>query len=267
MSFISASTAAERVAGRRSPTRRAACSGAARAAPANIWTDLDGARANIVEAARGPSPTPARIRRSSPRPPAVLGLAGSNVGTDAQQLEAILPFRRAQVETDALIALEGALGAGDGAMAMLGTGSVYLVRKRRRDARRSAAGASCSATRAAARASAATCSKRRCSPMTASARPRRCSRRCWRGFRNEPQDVVDFATSASPATSAASRRGSSSMPPRAMPVAQAIVGKAVADVEAVARRARPATADDPLCLLGGLAPLFAPRLAARYRRC
>ena len=45
----------------------------------------------------------------------VLGLAGANVGTYRQQLEAILPFSKSRVETDAEIALEGAVGSGDGA--------------------------------------------------------------------------------------------------------------------------------------------------------
>ena len=47
-------------------------------------------------------------------------------------------------------------------------------------------------------------------------------------------------------------------------VAQAIVGKAVADVEA-SLAALDLSRDDPLCLLGGLAPLYAPRLSARYQ--
>ncbi len=59
----------------------------------------------------------------------MLGLAGANVGTYKQQLEAILPFAKSRVETDAEIALEGAVGSGDGAMAILGTGTAYMARK------------------------------------------------------------------------------------------------------------------------------------------
>ncbi|TIS18424.1 MAG: N-acetylglucosamine kinase, partial [Mesorhizobium sp.] len=64
-----------------------------------------------------------------PETPAILGLAGANVGTYRQQLEAILPFSKSRVETDAEIALEGAVGSGDGAMAILGTGTAYMARK------------------------------------------------------------------------------------------------------------------------------------------
>src|SRR5690606_38060101 len=88
--------------------------GRARSGAANIRTDLTGARANIVEAARqaflAAGENPDRI----PRTPAVLGLAGANVGTYRQQLEAVLPFSASRVETDAEIALEGAVGSGDG---------------------------------------------------------------------------------------------------------------------------------------------------------
>ena len=49
--FISESTGAGAAAGRRWRTRRGGCSVAARAAPANIWTDPEGARASILAAA------------------------------------------------------------------------------------------------------------------------------------------------------------------------------------------------------------------------
>ncbi|TIP61323.1 MAG: N-acetylglucosamine kinase, partial [Mesorhizobium sp.] len=47
-------------------------------------------------------------------------------------------------------------------------------------------------------------------------------------------------------------------------VANWILDKAVADVEA-ALGVLDLGDDAPLCLLGGLAPLYAPRLSARYR--
>ena len=47
-------------------------------------------------------------------------------------------------------------------------------------------------------------------------------------------------------------------------VAERILDKAIADVEA-SLDVLDLGGDDPLCLLGGLAPLYAPRLSARYR--
>ncbi|TIW87468.1 MAG: N-acetylglucosamine kinase, partial [Mesorhizobium sp.] len=103
--------------------------GRAKSGAANIRTDLTGARANIIEAARQAFFAAGADPDLIPQTPAILGLAGANVGTYRQQLEAILPFSRSRVETDAEIALEGAVGSGDGAMAILGTGTAYMARK------------------------------------------------------------------------------------------------------------------------------------------
>src|SRR5690606_35102119 len=66
---------------------------------ANIHTNFDGARANILEATRqsflAASINPARMAETY----AVLGLAGANVGSHARRLEAALPFARSLVET------------------------------------------------------------------------------------------------------------------------------------------------------------------------
>jgi glucosamine kinase len=104
--------------------------GRGKSGPANIRTDLTGARENIVEAARQAFADAGKDAALIAETPAVLGLAGTNVGTYSQQLEAILPFAKSRVVTDALIALEGAIGNdGDGAIAILGTGTAYLVRR------------------------------------------------------------------------------------------------------------------------------------------
>ena len=135
--------------------------GRAKSGAANIRTDLTGARSNIVDAARQAFIAAGQDPELIPQTPAILGLAGANVGTYRQQLEAILPFSTSRVETDAEIALEGAVGSGDGAMAILGTGTAIW---RAGTARRAplAAGGSRSATRAAAPASAAISWNRRC---------------------------------------------------------------------------------------------------------
>ncbi|MBC2885326.1 N-acetylglucosamine kinase [Ochrobactrum sp. CM-21-5] len=60
---------------------------------------------------------------------AVLGLAGGNVEGAGIPIENGLPFAHANVEFDGLIALQGALGDQDGIVAILGTGTAYIVRK------------------------------------------------------------------------------------------------------------------------------------------
>ena len=256
--------AAGRVAGRRSRRSTAAILGRAKSGAANIRTDLTGARSNIVEASRlafaEAGIDPDRIGAT----PALLGLAGSNVGTYRQQLEAILPFPRCIVESDALIALEGALGAADGAIAILGTGSAYMMRRggvvrtvggwgflvgdqaQRRPHRQGPAGRSLARLRQ--------------HPSGFSA-DRRAARR---------RSATIRATSSSsppppsPAISAASRRWCSTMPHAATRSPR------LSSRAPLPRSRRPSTcstlrANEPLCLLGGLAALYGPRLSAPYR--
>ncbi len=98
------------------------------AGPANIMTDLEGARANIVEAARLAFRDAGRDPAGLCAAGAVLGLAGANVGDCGERLRAMLPFGQSLVETDVLIALNGALGDHDGAVAIVGTGSAFMAR-------------------------------------------------------------------------------------------------------------------------------------------
>ncbi len=94
---------------------------------ANVMTDLDGTCASIVEAARAAFEA-AGQEPDFGRTGAVLGLAGANVADVERRLAAQLPFAESRVESDALIALEGALGDHDGAIAIIGTGSAFMAR-------------------------------------------------------------------------------------------------------------------------------------------
>ena len=235
----------------------------AKSGAANIRTDLTGARSNIVEAARqaflAAGEDPDRI----PDTPAVLGLAGANVGTYRQQLEAILPFSRSRVETDAEIALEGAVGSGDGAMAILGTGTAYMVRHDGRSRAVGGWGFQVGDQGSGARIGRDLLEQtllaydgiRPGSPLTAE---------MLAVFRDNPEDVVEFTTNAKPGDFGGFAPKVFDHAARGDAVANWIVDKAVADVEAAlgVLDLRPG---DPLCLLGGLGPLYAPRLSPRHR--
>jgi len=95
--------------------------------PANVWTDPDGARASILAAAGAALAGAGGGALSDLR--AVLGVAGANVPEAAGRLAAGLPFAAARIETDAFLALKGALGEADGIVAAIGTGSVYGVQR------------------------------------------------------------------------------------------------------------------------------------------
>ncbi|MBZ9818335.1 BadF/BadG/BcrA/BcrD ATPase family protein [Mesorhizobium sp. CA4] len=237
--------------------------GRAKSGAANIRTDLTGARANIVEAARQAFLAAGEDPEMIPQTPAVLGLAGANVGTYRQQLEAILPFSNSRVETDAEIALEGAVGSGDGAMAILGTGTAYMARKEGKSRAIGGWGFQVGDQGSGARIGRDLLEQtllaydgiRPASPLTDA---------MLAVFRNNPEDVVEFTTNAKPGDFGGFAPKVFEHAEKGDLVANFILAKAVADVEA-SLGALDLADDAPLCLLGGLAPLYAPRLSARYQ--
>ncbi|TNB86037.1 BadF/BadG/BcrA/BcrD ATPase family protein, partial [Paracoccus marcusii] len=60
---------------------------------------------------------------------AVLGLAGGGMQDAARAMQARLPFARSLVVNDAVTAARGALGADDGILVAVGTGSVLAVQR------------------------------------------------------------------------------------------------------------------------------------------
>lgn len=237
--------------------------GRAKSGAANIRTDLTGARESIAEAARlacvDAGVDPAVISST----PALLGLAGSNVGTYRRQLEAILPFSRNVVTSDSLIALEGAVGSGDGAIAILGTGSAFMVRKDGEARTIGGWGFLIGDQGSGARIGRELLEETllaydgisEASGMT---------RALLAVFRDEPRDVVEFTTTAKPGDFGGFAPMIFEHAGRGDPVAQKILSRAVADIEAslAVLQLRPG---DPLCLLGGLAQLYAPLLSAPVR--
>lgn len=102
--------------------------GAGGSGAANIMTNFDGARINILEAATGAVRDAGLPPQSISETSAYLGLAGANIGDYAKRIADQLPFRACMIDTDAAISLQGAVGGGDGAVAIIGTGSVFVYR-------------------------------------------------------------------------------------------------------------------------------------------
>ncbi|MFI0844591.1 BadF/BadG/BcrA/BcrD ATPase family protein [Mesorhizobium sp. IMUNJ 23232] len=237
--------------------------GRAKSGAANIRTDLTGARSSIVEAARRAFADAGLDPDLIARTPAVLGLAGSNVGTYRQQLEAILPFSQSVVESDAAIALEGALGPDDGAIVILGTGTAYMMR--RAGAVRTVGGWGFlvgdqgSGARIGRDLLEQTLlaydGTRPSSPLTQA---------LLTVFRGDPQDVVEFTTNAKPGDFGGFAPMVFDHAEKGDIVAQFILTRAVADIEA-SLGVLGLKDSEPLCLLGGLAALYATRLSPEYR--
>lgn len=108
--------------------RAAICDAAGRvlgrgeAGPANISVNVQNAAENIRQAigsAMAQADVPGVFAG------AVLGLAGANVAGAADRVAALLPYTGLRIVSDAVIAARGALGPGDGLMALIGTGSVF----------------------------------------------------------------------------------------------------------------------------------------------
>lgn len=98
------------------------------AGPANIGADTTTALRNITtaaeQAAHNAGLTPSILGQAK----AVLGLAGANSLPDRDALYASLPFAQCHIVSDAVTALQGAIGDGDGAIVILGTGSAFVRR-------------------------------------------------------------------------------------------------------------------------------------------
>ena len=230
---------------------------------ANVLSDRDGSLANIRVAIDAAIAAAGLHSNTLLRSGVLLGLAGSNVGDTAAFIATTLPVGRVTVVSDGLIALEGAIGAGDGAVAILGTGSIFFAR--RGDTVRSYGGwgfvigdfGSGASLGRAGLAAALLAHDRiiEASPLTD---------RLMAEFGGLPGPMVEFARGAAPGdfgrfaplVFAAAESGD--------PVGLDIVRRAAASVDLAFDRIA-ADGADRIALLGGLAPFYPPYLAERHR--
>lgn len=236
--------------------------GKSKSGAANIRSDLSGARSNIVDATRL-ALTDAGIDPPLEQIGAVLGLAGANVGTYAAQLQAILPFAQTLVVSDAMIALEGAVGPGDGAIAILGTGTAYMARHG--DAVRSIGGWGFQVGDQGSGARIGRDLLEETLLAHDGVRQRTAlSDAVLAVYRNDPRDVVEFTTNAKPGDFGGYAPMVFDYAAKGDEIALSILSRAVASVEA-SLDALQLLDTDPLCLLGGLALPLRERLSAAYR--
>lgn len=237
--------------------------GRATTGAANIATDPAKAVANIVEAAELALGQADLADEPLDKIPAFLGLAGFNVSADTTALAARLPFAQVRFEDDAIIALQGALDNEDGVIAILGTGSVYCGRKGNAIRRAGGWGFTVGDLGSGARLGQALLQEtllaydriKPSSPLT---------QQVMSEFGNDPARLVNYAQNEKPGGFARyaprvfddARRGDA--------VGVALVQDAVAKVNAALAAV---TWPDckVLCLLGGLASLYAPYMDSRFK--
>ncbi len=237
--------------------------GRATTGPANIATDPASAVANILEAAKLALKEAELANEPLDTMPAYLGLAGFNVGADTAALAARLPFQQVRFEDDAVIALQGALGDADGIIAILGTGSVYFGRQGNAIRRAGGWGFTVGDLGSGARLGQALLQEtllaydhiRPSSTLT---------QKVMSEFGNDPARLVTYAQSEKPSGFAWFAPLIFDYAERGDAVGTALVQDAVAKVNA-ALAAVTWPGCEALCLLGGLAPLYAPHIDARFR--
>lgn len=237
--------------------------GRGRSGSANIMTDPEGALANMLAAARSACDEARLPHGILAESGAVLGLAGANVGGYGARVHAALPFRQSRVETDAAIALHGALGDSDGAVAIIGTGSVFGARQG--DCIRTIGGWGFMVgdLGSGARVGRALLQEallaydgiHRGSPLTADV---------LRHFQNDPQSLVEYAHTARPGEFGTFAPMVFDHADRGDPIGLSLVQGATRSVEEALDAIMPPGCER-LCLLGGLAPRYRDRLGARYR--
>jgi len=96
--------------------------------PANIGADTKNSILYIREAAEQARLEAGLHSSIYATSSAVLGLAGANSLADPTGVSQQLPFATSRIVSDTVTALQGALGNGDGAIVILGTGSAFAKR-------------------------------------------------------------------------------------------------------------------------------------------
>jgi glucosamine kinase len=237
--------------------------GRGRQGSANVHTDLAGAAANIAAAAADAAKAAGIDAAALGAMPAFLGLAGVNTGIDEQAVSERLPFARCVVEDDAVIALQGAFGDGDGIVAVLGTGSVYISRHGATISKAGGWGFVVGDLGSGARLARALLQETllahdgivQHTPLT---------RAVMAQFDNDPVKLVLFAQTEKPGGFALFAPMVFDYAEKGDAVGRALVKGAVAHVDA-ALGAVTWPGCEALCLMGGLTPLYRDRIEPRFR--
>ncbi len=99
-----------------------------RGGAANIGSDYPSAQKNLLQVIEETYCMAGLPPQQRQQDFALLGLAGDGEGASARQLEQALGFGQTHIVSDIDIAVEGALGGGDGFVLGLGTGSFFVAR-------------------------------------------------------------------------------------------------------------------------------------------
>ena len=239
--------------------------GRGKSGAANILTDPEGGLRHIIEAAEKACKDAGLDKGVFGSCHVVLGLAGANVEKTVATVLKGLPFGECAVESDALIAVLGALGEEDGAAAILGTGSVFGAKNGK--SVRTIGGwgfvvgdqgsGAVLGRRLMQETLLAHDGVRAASPVTG---------KVLDDFGNDPRKLVAFAHEVAPGGFARYAPVVFEFADNGDAVAGQLVREAAAQVDDAIGVVL-AMSEPRLCLLGGLATLFEPWLKPEHRAC
>ena len=238
--------------------------GRGKSGASNILTDPDTALRHIEEASRRAFEE-AGLAPDLASASSVLGLAGNNVGDAVSYVSARLPFRQSDIVSDGVIALQGAIGDEDGAIGIVGTGTVYIARHQGKLHSIAGWGFQVSDLGSGARLGQMALQESLLAhdairPLTD------LTRAILAEFDNNPETVVDFARLAKPGDFGRFTPKVFEHAARGDETALRILRQGAACIdEALDAVCRLTRNTGRLCLLGGLGPLYPPYLAERHR--
>lgn len=239
--------------------------GRGKSGAANILTDPDTALANILAATQAAFHEAGIDERLVSSSAALVGVAGHNVGEAVHYVRARLPFACADIESDGLIALQGALGDRDGAVGILGTGTLYIIRHAGTVRYLGGWGFAVGDLGSGARLGQAALQECLLAYDGIHAKTE-LTRSLLDEFGNDPGRIVEFGRAAHPGDFGRYAPAVFDHAGRRDATALSIIGTAAATIDealdAVASFGGP---DGGLCLLGGLARFYIPYIAERHR--
>jgi glucosamine kinase len=239
--------------------------GRGKSGASNILTDPDTALKHIAECARLAFRDAGLDENLDASACALLGLAGNNVGDAVDYVRSRLPFARSEIVSDGLIALQGAIGDEDGAIAIVGTGTIFIARHQGQlhylggwGFQAGDLGGGARLGHAALQASLLAYDRIR--PMTG------LLQEILAEFDNDPTKVVDFARNAHPGLFGRYAPKVIGFAEQGDETALRLMREAAGHVnEALDTVAAITGSTGKLCLLGGLAQIYPPYLADRHR--
>lgn len=230
---------------------------------ANIVTNLNDAKDNILIACKSAFSDAGLDSEHIKNSVAFLGLAGANLEDYSDRLLRLLPFRKAKVDTDAAISLQGAIGNEDGLAAIIGTGSVFI--HRRDGLVRSIGGWGYSVSDLAGGARIGRALLEETLLSYDKVRPNTdLTKSILEQFKNDPRQIVEFAKNASPSDFGMFAPQIFKYQEYGDLVASKIIKKAITDIEEIMNSVL-INKSQVFCLLGGLGEKYGPLLSDDLR--